>query len=434
MIEILTMCKNFINFAAVYWFHNCIRAMMAGTVMLLVILLIRGCNRKQRANINIYAMLLLLPMAFMGMNKLFFTGKIFYLSNFLNRYVRPPYGTIYFAVMGVLFLAYVWKSICLRNSLKKLPFFCCDWQGALIDRLTAADGTDLAKRYLKKVKIYVTPEPISPFSGGVIRPFVVIPEEIAARWDEESCQVVLGHELLHIKSGHILILFFFAMLRIYWWINPTVYLCEKVLREDLEMACDESCIKYTGVERAEYGKMLLSMITMLRGVREEGIASFLNRNYFQVLRRRIGYLSHKASERNNRNKHWEVGVFAVLFAAVVIAVALTSYPRFTKLPELTIYNEELEMVMMDAREDTDSLEIRDGKLIIDKEGFRAFLKEQDYTEEYIYISFDTIMKVPGTGGGGNVAMVNTADLDDVFYLSKDCVENKVMVFLLKYFI
>ena len=72
MIEILGLLKGFLDFAAVYCFHKCIRTMLAGMGMLLLICIIRKCNRRHAACVNIGAMALLLPMVFMGMNKLFF--------------------------------------------------------------------------------------------------------------------------------------------------------------------------------------------------------------------------------------------------------------------------------------------------------------------------------------------------------------------------
>ena len=57
--------------------------------------------------------------------------------------------------------------------------------------------------YLNHVRVYIINENISPFSGGLFHPFVVLPNIIVNSWDKEKQKIVLCHELIHIKSGHI---------------------------------------------------------------------------------------------------------------------------------------------------------------------------------------------------------------------------------------
>lgn len=436
MDETLRLLKGFRDFAAVYCFDKCIRTMLAGMAMLLLICIIRKCNKKHVANINIGAMVLLLPMAFTGMNKLFFRGYIYWVLNSLYGHIhKPVYGKIYFSVMGVLLAVYVIKSSHLRQKLKKLPLLENRIKEELIENLTAYDRTSLPRRYLGRVKIYITSEKVSPYSGGIFRPFIVIPEEISESWDDTQRRVILSHEFLHIKSGHIVLLFLFAMLRIYWWMNPAIYLCEKILREDLEMACDESCICATGVSRLEYGKMILGVLTMLKGVQEECAASFLDGNYFEVLRKRIGYLNKQKAVKNGRSaSRRTIAFFGTLSAALLLVIGITSYPRYTRMKEITFYNEEMEMVVWDSREFGNSVEIVDGEIRIDEEELQKILEEKQVSGDYVYISFDTIMKVPGSGGGGNVAMVAMDDFDDVLYLAADDWRNDLVVFMMKYLI
>lgn len=434
MDETLRLLRGFRDFAAIYCFDKCIRTMAAGMAMLLLICLIRKCNRRHAAYVNVGAMALLLPMAFTGMNKLFFYPYVYMFFGRLYRYAHNPiYGNVYFGIMLALLAVYIIKNRRLKRKLENLPLLESGIGEELIENLTAYDRTSLGRKYLKRVKIYITPEKISPYSGGIFHPFIVVPEEISENWDDGQRRVILSHEFLHIKSGHIVLLFLFAMLRIYWWINPAVYLSEKILREDLEMACDESCIRCTGVSKLEYGRMILGVLTMLKGVQEECAASFLDGNYFQVLRKRIGYLNEQKMVKNKGNTSRRTTVFfGALFAALMLVIAATSYPRYTKMKEITFYNEDLEMVIWDSRELGNSVEIVNGEVRIDKKEFQKVLDEEQIEGEYVYISFDTIMKVPGAGGGGNVAMVAIDDFDDVFYLAAEDWRNDLMIFLMKY--
>lgn len=436
MDETLRLLKGFGDFAAIYCFDKCIRTMLAGMAMLLLICIIRKCNRSHVAHINIGAMVLLLPMAFMGMNKLFFRGYICWVLNSLYQHIhKPVYGKIYFTVIGILLAVYVAKSSRLRHKLRSLLLLEDGTKEKLVENLTACDRTSLPRRYLNRVKIYITPEKVSPYSGGIFRPFIVIPEEISESWNDTQRRVILSHEFLHIKSGHIVLLFLFAMLRIYWWINPAIYLCEKILREDLEMACDESCISATGFSRLEYGKMILGVLTILKGVQEECAASFLDGNYFEVLRKRIGYLNKRKSTKGVRNtSRRAAALFGALSVALLLVIGMTSYPRYTRMKEITFYNEDLEMVVWDSRELGNSVEIVGGEVRINKEELQKILEEKQIDGDYVYISFDTIMKVPGSGGGGNVAMVAIDDFDDILYLAADDWRNNLVIFMMKYLI
>ena len=436
MGETLRMLKGFGDFAAIYCFDKCIRTMVAGMAMLLLICAIRRCNRRHTAHINIGAMALLLPMAFMGMNKIFFYRYFYFLLNSIYaRINKPVYGRVYFTVMGVFLAVYIIKSRNLKRKLESLPVLEDGIREELTGQLTVHDKTSLGRRYLGRIRIYVTPEKISPYSGGIFHPFVVVPEEITRNWDEEQRRVILSHEFIHIKSGHIVLLFLFAMLRTYWWINPAVYLCEKLLREDLEMACDESCIRHTGVSRLEYGRLILGVITMLKGVQEECAASFLDGNHFQVLRKRIGYLNERRSVKDGGNAPRRTALFfGTVVAALTVIIGITSYPRYTRMKEITFYNEDLEMVVWDSREFGESVEVVNGEVRINQKEFRKLLEEKQIEGEYVYVSFDMIMKVPGAGGGGNVAMIAMDDYDDIFYLAADDWRNDLAVFMMKYLI
>lgn len=430
--------QGFGNFASVYCLIKCLKTMFAGMFMLVVIILIRKWNRRQITMVNIGAMALLFPMALMGMNKLYYTRWVYFITHWMYQYeyIKPIYGKVYFGIMAILLIRYFWKSAMLRKDLAKMiPAGEEKLKRELIDKITAYDRTPCSKKYLCKVKIYLTEEKISPFSGGIFRPYIVIPQEITESWDKEEYKVVLSHELLHIRSGHILLLFFFAMLRIYWWVNPLIYLCDKILREDLEMACDESCIRCMGIGRSEYGQILLNMIMMLRGVQKEGTVAFLNRNYFDVLRKRIGHLScQRALDREKAGKNWAMGIYATAFILFILIICATSYPRYTKIKEITLFDEDLQIVVFDMREVTDSVRVVNGEVFIDEPEFQKFLKEQQVSGEYVYISYDTIMKLPGMGGGGNTAMVSVGDHEDVLYLAADTWSDKWMIFMMKYLI
>lgn len=76
----------------------------------------------------------------------------------------------------------------------------------------------------------------------------------------------------------------------------------------------------------------------------------------------------------------------------------------------------------------------DGYLQIDEERMDACLAPLEISGSHVYLSYDTIMKVPGAGGCGNTGMISLDDYSDILYLSADTWENRLMEFCLKYLI
>ena len=239
-----------------------------------------------------------------------------------------------------------------------------------------------------------------------------MPNIIVNSWDKEKQKIVLCHELIHIKSGHIFWKYIFSFIKIYWWINPLIYFVEKQLHEDMEMVCDEKSIFYTHLPKAEYGKLLLDMVLILKAVHSQGIATFVNRNDYQVLKTRIGGLS--IHQKNYYKKYFII--FFSVFIGLVITITATSYPRYTKFTDASLFNEQLEYIS-ELENGVSGVKIKDGRLFIDDTVFKQTLADKNITEDYVYIYFDGIMKVPGSGGGGNTARVSTKDFSkNLLYL------------------
>lgn len=201
----------------------------------------------------------------------------------------------------------------------------------------------------------------------------------------------------------------------------------------MELACDERCVAYTDATPSGYGKVMLDMLVQLVGREPEGSLAFLKNGDFKGMKRRLKELARLERRRPSRRKYRLQAVCFALGAALLSsAVAMTSYPRYTRMKELALYDEQLNLLDYDSEQLREAVRIQDGRVALDKERFAALMSERKPQGEYVYLSFDTIMKVPGVGGGGNVGMICLSDYDDIFYLAADCMENKVAVFCLKY--
>lgn len=424
--EWLDMLWRFGIFACQYGFSKCMRTAVCGLLVMLPLLVWHRCRRDKSGgsgDMGFYSWFLLFPAALTGMSKLFFQQWSFRLQNYFNVLGHTWVSSAWFIIMLALAGGWMVRKRILAQKIRKL--YCWRFPGGdshrgtedwwhCVKLVTGRDCRKLARRYLDRAWVYISDEGLSPFCGGVFRPYIVMPalylepawEDISAckmqaykDWTlTEQGKVLLCHELLHLKSGHILWINLFAMLRIYWWFNPLVYLCERQLQQDMEKACDEGCLYYTDASEKEYGRMLLAMAAGQEAMRPVGAATFLKDRDYHSLKSRIGNLRGKCGRERYRSVHKAIGWgCAVLLALSVLAVGVTSYPRYTRLTELSLYDENLHLICMDSPELREAVQVVDGYLQIDEERMEDFLRDLEIEGEYIYLGYDTIMKVPGAG-------------------------------------
>ena len=98
----------------------------------------------------------------------------------------------------------------------------------------------------------------APLTFGVLRPTVLLPEDLEAGTAE--FQLILAHELAHIRRKDCLRKALFALcLCLYWW-HPLVWLMTVLANRDMELACDEAVLRALGPTcKKAYALTLLDM-------------------------------------------------------------------------------------------------------------------------------------------------------------------------------
>lgn len=414
--NILKAFREMARFASIYCFSKCMKTLLCGLCLIPVILLIHKVLRRKSAVLSCYLWLLLVPMAFMGMSRLFYQRYLAVVTIVLSEYVKEWCGYVYFGVMLVLTANFIISHVRLRRRLERLP--------------------QINDNRVGKVKIYLSETNESPFSGGIVKPYIVMPGSVWESPDKKGRDIILCHELTHIKSGHLIILTVFKLLTFWWWLNPLIYLCESMLKEDIELACDACTIAGTGITRHAYGCVLLGMAEHLGQNANMVTASFMDRNSFRILKKRITYLSGKRADNAGLTRQRRVG--AVLFSGLILTafvlIMKTSYPRYTVINEIYVYGEDMALIACDTPAVHDAFAVEDRALRIDERGFDKFLEKEKVSGDYVYVSYGTVMKLPGMGGCGDVVMVNVEDAADMLYLSADTIENVMLELFLKYVI
>ena len=428
--KILTALGNTGWFASIYWLEKCMKTLLCGLCMMLALLLLRKALQKKSAVLSCYLWLLLLPAAFMGMSRLFYQKYFVYVTAYLDKYVKAWYGYVYFGVMLLLLAVFIARNISLCRRLGRMPQI---YDTRVINAF-AGGASKIGAWYLRRVRIYCSDREESPFSGGILKPYVVVPKGTWERLDEDSRNVILSHELTHIRAGHIVLLTIMKLLTFLWWINPLVYVCQSLLREDIELACDACTIVQTGITRQGYGYVLLGMAAQLCSNKNIVVASFTEKGDFRRLKRRITYIGKRRMDSAGLLRQMCVGaaVTAVLLLAAFVLIGATSYPRYTILDEIYVYGEDLGLIACDTQEVRDAFWVEGRTLHVQNEAFQRFVEQEDVAGEYVYISYGSVMKLPGMGGCGEVVMVNVSDSTDIWYVSADTIENRMAEVLLKW--
>jgi len=110
----------------------------------------------------------------------------------------------------------------------------------------------------RKLKILLTPQLSGPVCFGVLRPVIVLPQEMAENGSGKDLQMVLTHELAHIKRWDCWTNFFQRILEAVFFFHPLVWLASRHLTQQREQICDNYVLA-KGASTDDY-TMLLSHI------------------------------------------------------------------------------------------------------------------------------------------------------------------------------
>ena len=113
-------------------------------------------------------------------------------------------------------------------------------------------------RLVHDPEICTTESRRAPLTFGIFRPTVLLPDNLQA--GQMQFQLVLAHELAHIRRKDCLRkLLLAACLCLYWW-NPLVWLMVRLANRDMELACDEAVLHALGPAcKKSYALTLLDM-------------------------------------------------------------------------------------------------------------------------------------------------------------------------------
>lgn len=110
----------------------------------------------------------------------------------------------------------------------------------------------------RKVRLYASCALLSPVSYGLIRPGIIIPQDLDIALSKEDIRYIFLHELQHYKHKDAIINNLVCLLQIIYWFNPFIWCGFCQLQKDREIACDHSVISVIGKEKCtNYGYTII---------------------------------------------------------------------------------------------------------------------------------------------------------------------------------
>lgn len=249
--------------------------------------------------------------------------------------LSPKVQSIYLTVLFIALISsfIIWKQIIQYRKMKQICFV--DLEGSTEWKMREFFSRKKAMLNIKKdVKLICSEYCESPITIGVLSPTVLFPIwDKDCQMDDELCEYMITHELVHIKHNDILIKLVGLLVLALHWFNPFVYLFIDELSCVSEMYCDSVVMKgKEEKERSRYGNLLLKLMaenTLLD--KEQFGMGFANFRKKKMYKRRILEL-----KRSKKSKPF---FSAIIAAFICMAGGITV---FAYQPPSTLTNESTE--------------------------------------------------------------------------------------------
>ena len=169
--------------------------------------------------------------------------------------------------------------------------------GPPVDRSWRLLGERLAARVglSRPVRILQSDEVQSPATWGWRRPTVLLPRR-ADEWSPQRREIVLLHELVHVRRNDWLVQVLAQLARSLHWFNPLAWVAVRRLALEREQACDETVVAL-GTAPSDYATHLLDIALSMpaRGALPSATLAMAHRS--QLEGRLMSILDHSEPRR-----------------------------------------------------------------------------------------------------------------------------------------
>ena len=188
-----------------------------------------------------------------------------------------------------------------------------------------------------------------PISLGLMRPAIIVPEDIHRRLDDAQLEAVLVHETAHIAHrDHWVGLIGRLAAALFWW-QPMMRRVNGRLADLREDICDNYVVRRQGNGRA-YARVLVELAA--RTIRRPAlpVAIGLLENEYDGLEGRVRRLLHDNRKTDTRLSARAAGVVALFMSALAGVLLVASVRAERAAPKKTVESQSLSTVNVKTRD------------------------------------------------------------------------------------
>lgn len=171
------------------------------------------------------------------------------LSSTINNHSR--WIVIFWMIGMLLFTVRFFNAYFFLNNLKKIGVEFSEQYQAKVDLLGKQLGIH------KPIQLLLSHIAEQPMTFGYLKPTILIPFSLVSQLSPQQLEVILLHELSHIKRNDYLINIFQSLMEIIFFYHPAIWWISGIVRKVREEACDDYVIA-SGKDPFLYAQTLLN--------------------------------------------------------------------------------------------------------------------------------------------------------------------------------
>ena len=250
-----------------------------------------------------------------------------------------------------------------------------EWQ-RVATRLSSALGLRRAVQLLESAAVEV------PSVIGTLRPVILIPASTLSGLTPEHIEMVLAHELAHIRRHDFFVNLLQALVETLMFYHPAVWWMSRRVRIERENCCDDLAVAVCG-NPIQYARAL----TRLEELRAASLPTVVAANGGSLLDR-IRRIAAGRAERTSSSSRWAAAV--AMLAIIMLAVAIPSLPalaerkakRAPKITEPAAARAEVDAVVVEPVIEEDDLASPVAEPDVDVDVAVAAEPHTDYDYDY----------------------------------------------------
>lgn len=189
---------------------------------------------------------------------------------------------VYIWLLGFLLLSFIVFIKTIRyNKLIRMEEDISDTQKlSILNKCKELLGIKQNLRLIKTTK-FSTPSLV-----GIFSPRILLPEQILYNFDNEQLELILLHELSHLKRKDILINWIILIYQLIYWFNPIIWIGFYKMKNDMEVACDAHVLNNLKKEKhIFYGKIIIDLLDYISKPRFIPVSTNILENKYELKRR-----------------------------------------------------------------------------------------------------------------------------------------------------